>query len=376
MKLTVEQALQQAVAAHNKGKLQDAERLYLAILQSQPRHPEANYNLGLLALSVNKADAALPLFKTALEANPNVEQFWLSYIDALAREHKFEKAKQVIEDGKKQGLAGKKLNTLEAQLFPLNEKKSDETADPSLQQLDSLLDFCQNGQFYDAEKLALSITQKFPEHHFAWKVLGVIFGQSGRYSEAVNASQNAVKLAPKDAEAHSDLGIMLTGLGRLDEAEASCRRAIALKPDYAKAHNNLGNTLKELRKYEKAEESYVQAIALKPDYAEAHYNLGITLRELGRLSEAEASFSTALELKPDFVEAHNNLGLTCTELGKLDEAEASCRTAIALKSDFADAHSTLGEILLRKGRHQEGINENVLGDGVITFDFNNGLSIL
>ena len=97
MELTVDQALQQGVAAHKEGKLQEAERLYRVILQSQPAHPDANHNLGVLAVSVNKADAALPLFKTALEANPKKEQFWLSYIDALIKEKQFENAKQVIQ---------------------------------------------------------------------------------------------------------------------------------------------------------------------------------------------------------------------------------------------------------------------------------------
>ena len=40
MELTIEQTLQQGVAAHKEGKLQEAERLYLAILQSQPLHPD------------------------------------------------------------------------------------------------------------------------------------------------------------------------------------------------------------------------------------------------------------------------------------------------------------------------------------------------
>ena len=50
-------------------------RFYQAILQSQPSHPDANHNLGILAVSMNKADMALPLFKTALEANLQIEQF-------------------------------------------------------------------------------------------------------------------------------------------------------------------------------------------------------------------------------------------------------------------------------------------------------------
>ena len=85
MELTIQQALQQGVAAHKQGNLQDAERLYRAILKSQPAHPDANHNLGVLAVSVNDAEAALPLFKTALETNPEIEQFWLSYIDALIK---------------------------------------------------------------------------------------------------------------------------------------------------------------------------------------------------------------------------------------------------------------------------------------------------
>ena len=97
MELTVDQALQQGVAAHKEGKLEEAERLYRAIVQSQPLHPDANHNLGVLAVSVNKADAALPLFKTALEANPKIEQFWVSYIDALVKANKLQDAKKEIK---------------------------------------------------------------------------------------------------------------------------------------------------------------------------------------------------------------------------------------------------------------------------------------
>jgi thioredoxin-like negative regulator of GroEL len=56
MELNIEQALQQGIEAHKEGKLQEAERLYRAILQSKPVYPDANHNLGVLAVSVNKAD--------------------------------------------------------------------------------------------------------------------------------------------------------------------------------------------------------------------------------------------------------------------------------------------------------------------------------
>ena len=85
-------------------------------MQSQPVHPDANHNLGVIAVSVNKADAALPLFKIALEANPKIEQFWLSYIYALIKETQLDNAKKALEQAKNQGVAGDKLNTLESHL--------------------------------------------------------------------------------------------------------------------------------------------------------------------------------------------------------------------------------------------------------------------
>ena len=336
MELTIEQALQQGIAAHKEGKLQDAERLYRTILQSQPLNPDANHNLGILAVSVNKADAALPLFKTALKANPKIEQIWLSYIDALIKEQHFEAAKQLLEQAKYQGVTGEKLNVLAAQLASINKEESVDGLNPSQQKYSNLLEHYQNGRFSEAEKLATSISQEFPQYQFAWKVLGAVLKQTGRVTESVTAMQKSVQLAPQDAEAHSNLGVTLQELGRLDEAEASYRQAISLKSDYAEAHSNLGVTLKELGRLEEALASYTQAIALKPDYAVAYGNLGLTLKELGRLDEAEASYKQAIALKPDYAEAHNNLGITLKELGRLDEAKASYKQAIALKTDYVD----------------------------------------
>ena len=121
MKLTIEQALQHGIAKHKQGKLQDAERLYQAILQSQPSHADANHNLGLIAVSLNKVALALPLFKTALEAFPEIEQFWLSYIDALIKENQLETAKSVLLEGRKEGFLGKEFDDLEFQIKQLTE---------------------------------------------------------------------------------------------------------------------------------------------------------------------------------------------------------------------------------------------------------------
>tara|TARA_Y100000766_G_C18639902_1_gene475022 strand:+ start:532 stop:702 length:171 start_codon:yes stop_codon:yes gene_type:complete len=48
MEVTIDQALQQGIAAHKAGKLQEAENLYRVILQTDPKNPDANHNLGIL----------------------------------------------------------------------------------------------------------------------------------------------------------------------------------------------------------------------------------------------------------------------------------------------------------------------------------------
>ena len=352
MELTVDQMLQQGVAAHNAGNPQEAERLYRAILQVQPKHPDANHNLGLIAVSMNQSGVALPLFKNAIKVNPNIEQFWLSYIEALLAERQFENAKQALKKGKKKGVAKEKLKALTQKLVSVKAGNIPIQA-PSEAATQKLLNHYQNGQYGDAETLAISITEQFPGHQFGWKVMGALLEKTGRKSEALNANQKAVQLEPEDAEAHYNLGNTLMGLGRLEEAEASYKQTIALKSDYAEARNNLGMTLQALGRLEEAEASYRHAIALKSDYAEAHSNLGNTLKELGRLEEAEASYKQTIALKSDYAEARNNLGMTLQAQGKLEEAEASYRQAITMKPDYAEAHSNLGNTLKELGRLEE-----------------------
>ena len=378
MELTIQQALQQGVAAHKKGQVEEAERLYKAILNSQPAQPDANHNLGVLLVSINKTDAALPLFKVAVETNSKVDQFWLSYIDALIKAKQVENAKQVLEQAKNQGVAGDKLDILKTQLNSLNTTGNVYSANPPQKLLSRLLEHYQSGRLGDAEILALSITRDFPNHNFSWMILAAVFKAIGRNTEALNANQTAVELSPQDAEAHSNLGVTLQELGRLNEAEVSLRQAIVLKPNYPEAHNNLGNALKEQGRLDEAEASYRQAIVLKPGYANAHSNLGATLQELGRLDEAEASYIQAIALKPNYAEAYSNLGVTLQELGRLEEAEESLKHAITLKPDFALAHYGLTKVLYNMS-YKDSALESIKKANVIdpkSKDFSLLLSVL
>ena len=235
----------------------------------------------------------------------------------------------------------KRNNLAEQKKTKKAKKQTLKSTNPSDTEINTLIQQYQAGRYGNAEKLAASLTKRFPNHQFGWKVLGVILQQTGKIRESLVPNQKAAALFPQDAEAHSNLGLTLQGLGRLNEAEASLRQAIALIPDCAEAHYNLGIMLQELGRLDEAEASYRQATALKPGYAEAYNNLGNTLLELGRLEEAAASFRQALDLEPDYAQAHSSFGIALYRSGALEEAEASCRKAIALNSDFTAGYMPL-----------------------------------
>jgi len=299
--LTAEQVLQQAIACHQAGRLPDAERLYRAILRSHPNHPNANHNLGVIAVQTGKPAASLAHFNVALAANPNQGQFWLNCIDALMRTGRIEAAEP-------------KNQTSVALDMPL-------TSAPTPQEINS-------------------VVKLFSE---------------GRYTEAMNLAH--ATLFTGNAAAHFNLGNTLLGLERPDEAMACYQQALQIKPDYADAHNNLGYTFRKLGRLPEAEASCRQALRINPNCAEAHNNLGITLGEQGRADAAEMSYRRALQIKPDYIEAYNNLGMTLNELGRADDAEASYQRALQLKPDCAEAHYNRGIFLLLSGKFAEGWQE-------------------
>jgi Flp pilus assembly protein TadD len=212
--------------------------------KAQPKHPDANHNLGLLAVAVGKPLEAIPFFKLALEANPKIEQFWLSYIDALIKVERFDEAKRVLVESEKSGVSLEKFDALHQRLQgsvpndpnktakgqtlsekreKLAEKKKSKKrkgqrsllgAAPSEEQLNHLLGHYQAGQIARSRSTRHITNPTVPKHPVGWKVLGAVFQQTGRLAESLAPMQSAVTLSPQDAEAHSNLGITLKEAGQ------------------------------------------------------------------------------------------------------------------------------------------------------------------
>jgi tetratricopeptide (TPR) repeat protein len=224
---------------------------------------------------------------------------------------------------------------------------------PGPGEINALVALFAEGRHAEVAALAQEMTERFPQHGFGWKALGVAFKQMGRDADALAPTQRAATLSPGDAQVHCNLGAVLQGVGRLGEAEASYRRALQIDPDYADAYGNLGVILYASGRLSEAEDNYRRALQIRPDNAMVLSNLGAALQHQGRLDEAEASLRRALQISPDYAEAHNNLGNALKGLNRLGEAEDSFRRALQTSPNFADAHYNLGIILNERGRLKE-----------------------
>ena len=375
MDITINQALQKAVEAHKAGQIQEADRLYTAILKTQPKHPDANHNLGVLAVSIGKAKDALPFFRTALEANPTIAQFWVSYVDTLIKLDRPADAKAVFDQAKSKGVKDEIFGRLQKKLAKIKGapsvdkalalEKLRQTNIPNGLKLDQALDLARRktkeGLINEAQSIYDEILTKFPKNKRASKGIKSLetkksvsasyvkdppqdqlqslinLYNQGHLKRAFQQSKLLVTTFPKSATLLNIQGVLLKDLGQLDLSIEVYRKALSIKSDYAEAYNNMGVTLQEQKKLVEAIKAFNKAIAIKPDYAVAYYNMGTALKDQGKLEEAIEACKRALAIKPDYAKALYNMGNSLKDQGKLKEAMASYKKTLSLKPDYARA---------------------------------------
>ncbi len=382
----VETSLRMALNYHQCGEVDHAETLYRGILEVQPQHPEANYQLGRMAVQLSEAQAGLPHFAIALEARKDDERYWLGYIDAMAQANEMEAAQQLLALGRQHGLQGDNVEALSKELQQYivlsnqntqpsvsvahaptaarSSRKQGQTKPTSLSKvirkpapvsrdLRKLAGLFAQGRFPESEALASSLVKSLPRHGFYWKVLGTAIQLQGRHEQALLPLQTAAALWPEDAQTHCNLGLVLKDLGRFVEAEASYRRALELAPADADLNNNLGVMRRAQGRFVEAEIHYRRALQSNPTFVRAYSNLSNVLQDLGRFAEAEASCRRALEIDPTYDEGYNNLGALQHAQDQLPAAESSFRQALEINPANGEAHKNLGTLLQQEGRLTE-----------------------
>lgn len=164
---------------------------------------------------------------------------------------------------------------------------------------------------------------RYPDHGYAWYLLGAALRALARYDEAEEALTNALRLCPEKRR------ILLSQMGHLDEQRGE---------------------------FDRAADRFREAIEAEPHHAAGYIFLGAILARQGRLHEAEEVHRTAIETCYEgcLDEAFLNLGLVLRAQERFEEAAECFREAIHLDPGYRDARRALGDVercLRMTGRH-------------------------
>ena len=392
MKKIIQEALSEGAEMHVAGQFDLASQLYDSVIKLDPNHADANHNMGLLKVDMGQDLGALPYLQTALQADPGVAQFWLSYIKALIKLDREEEAVRILSLAKESGLEGEEFLELHQKLIePTHEKEhANQEADTSNQFRSNILDTLKldkalrlaksnikEGSPEEAKHIYQDILDKFPKNKKAQKGLATLnkprqsIGRQGPPQEIINQlvnlynqgmltavveqSKNLTQKYPNEFIIWNIMGAANQGLGRVDEAAVAFKKVTGLNTNFPDGYNNLGATLQEQGKLEEAIVAFKKALSLKPNYAEAFNNMGLVLQQQGKLETAIKAYREAISLQPNYAEVYNNLGVLLQRQGKLEEAIDNYNEALKIKPNYAEAFNNLGNANQKQGKLDEAI---------------------
>jgi len=124
--------MKMALDNENSEQWLPASHLYLEVLKLNAVHSEANHRLGLLEVKLIGAAAALPRFEVAVQQNPELEDYWVSYINTLFQSGAVDTAISAIEWGQKYGLQPNTAQAMTERFVTALERVVDDRSDQSI----------------------------------------------------------------------------------------------------------------------------------------------------------------------------------------------------------------------------------------------------
>jgi predicted O-linked N-acetylglucosamine transferase (SPINDLY family) len=293
------------------GHLDLAEQLYRSILKAQPGHAGAHHGLGLLEIRLQRPAEGLPHLLAALEAKPEIPDYWLGYLEGLRLTGNIDAAAAALALGRQHGLSGRSVDEFALRLQPSTVATHEAEQSEAL-----LLGLVASANSAAALPAARALTERFPQRGLGWKALGALLAVEGKIDEAEAAMRISTSLLPDDAEAYSNLGVTLSKhLQRHAEAALMLQRAIDIDPQRQSAYLDLVDVLKAQSRYEDAEEMLRRAIDLPADRTNprnAHYTSWVWLLahnpavDAGALFAAHRRAAARLESRAVSLTRHSN----------------------------------------------------------------------
>ncbi|MGV3724134.1 MAG: tetratricopeptide repeat protein [Actinomycetota bacterium] len=211
-----------------------------------------------------------------------------------------------------------------------------------------------------AESLAPAAS-RFPAHAELRTLYGRALLDSGQVGAAHAELQVVVSaLNPTQAEPYWLLGQTLERAERPEEARAQYETALKRDPRHTRALLRLGYLTGTDGQLTEAEAFIRRAAAVEPDSAEIAAALAEVLFRLGRPAESAEAARSSLRANPKGVKASFWLARSLhalDPLGNAAEAEAAYRKAISAGGETADARVYLAQLLRRRNRSREALQE-------------------
>jgi len=370
----ISEAMRLATDHHQAGRLPEAEAIYRAVLESDPGHAGATYNLALIALQRGNAKEAVPAMREAVRREPRNASYLMNYAVALAGSGQPRQARDVLLKARQSQIGGKALDDMMAQVERMLQSEAKPTVVETVGEsgsaaqrspnLPGLLELYNKGQFAQVESQAREFWPEFARSATLARLLGGAQLAQSKFEAAREVLDLASATHDGDAVIHRMLAMALRQMGRNEEARSSFERSLEIAPDstdtllHAAVNALLLRDPTQARRYgeralalqpgsvavlwvladatateggrEEAIELYRRAIALDPNIADLHINLGDALTKVGRSSDAIAEFEHALRLRPNDAQAHLNFGTALFRLGETGAAREQYRTAVDL----------------------------------------------
>jgi tetratricopeptide (TPR) repeat protein len=249
MTTTVDPALRmligRAITHQQRGEFAEAEKLYQEALRMDPRQPDAQQFMGLLAHQTGRPDLALTHLRRALELVSGRADIHFNYANVLREQGRPQEAAQ---------------------------------------------------SFQHAVDIDPGMTA-------AWQGMGMVLHQLGFDLHAAAAYQQALQLDPGNAALWHAMGDCVQAGSLLPEAAEAYRRAQALEPAEPSHQLSIANVAMEARQEREAEAALERLLAMAPDMPEAHYTRGVWLANRGEFDAARTELKRALQLAPEYYQA-------------------------------------------------------------------------
>jgi len=353
MQVSIERALQIAVAAHEKGQLDKAAEIYRAILSQDVDHADANHNIGHIISGKGDYNLALAHYNRARETRPDVETFWVSSLKHCIRFGR-------VSDAQAIGNAAMEYfptsTNIEKILSSMERFKSDSAPQEDHSQImQTVINLIQKKEFNAALKNIQSIDATIRHEKDIQNLHGIVHYKLKDFSLAENIFKSLIKSHPSYFPAYINFGTLLMDQGDFEESHKMFSHVKLMDPNNIENLINLGRLYVAKQDYRKAQSTLKKVIKISPKAASAYFSLGLSYLELGKHQVAQRSFRKALEINPNDKHAWVNLGICYRHSGKIKKAIKAFQTSLSLDNKFSTAQLNLASLYEEEGNLSEAL---------------------